>query len=41
MKKYDIEKNPKEVGKKQKKVLVDEFDERTKDNTLSKNFKVR
>ena len=39
MKKYEIEKNPEQVGKKQKKVLIDAIDERLKDNTLCKKCK--
>ena len=39
MKKYEIEKNPEQVGKKQKKVLIDKIDERLKDNSLCKGCK--
>jgi len=39
MKKYEIEKNPEKVGKKQKQLLCDELDEKIKQNSLCKECK--
>ena len=39
MKKYKIEDNPRKVGERQKKAIINEFDERVKGNTLYKKCK--
>ena len=39
MKKFEVEKNPKVVGKKMKEALTNKFDERVKENSLCKGCK--
>ena len=39
MKKFEVEKKPEEVGKKIKKALTDELEERLKSNTICKGCK--